>query len=150
MVKVEVNKERETVTFSTVVTVDGKNLVLSVTKLLYYQKEKHLLFPNFKKTFYFEEEQYTNPKLNHHTYKRLVETNYKNESNERYEVQWKEMANCEHIETGAKGIIKGELKGTDKFPDQYGIFWTEGANHSNFGTHPYWNDKDKIRLLTNE
>jgi hypothetical protein len=54
---------------------------------------------------------------------------------------------CEHKETGAKGIIKSELKGTDKFPDQYGIFWTEKANHGSYGSHFYWNDKDKIKII---
>ena len=54
---------------------------------------------------------------------------------------------CEHIETGAKGIVKSELKGTKDFPDQYGIYWTAGANYGKFGNHYYWNDKDKIRII---
>lgn len=53
---------------------------------------------------------------------------------------------CEHKETGAKGIINKEMKGNDKFPDQWGIFWTSGANHGKYGTHSYWNDKDKIKI----
>lgn len=54
---------------------------------------------------------------------------------------------CKHLETGAIGIIKAQLKGTDKFPDQFGIFWIGLANSGNFGTHPYWNDKDKIQII---
>lgn len=54
---------------------------------------------------------------------------------------------CEHIITGAKGIIKDELNATDKFPAQWGIYWTEKANHGKYANHYYWNDKDKIKLL---
>lgn len=55
--------------------------------------------------------------------------------------------NCEHIETGAKGIIKSELKAEEgKFPDQWGIYWIEKANYSNYANHYYWNDKTKIKI----
>jgi hypothetical protein len=53
---------------------------------------------------------------------------------------------CKHLETGATGITKSELKGTDKFPDQWGIYWLTGANHGSFGSHYYWNDKTKILI----
>ena len=54
---------------------------------------------------------------------------------------------CKHKETNAEGIIKGELKGTDRFPDQWGIFWIKGANHGHYTNHYYWNDKEKIICL---
>lgn len=57
---------------------------------------------------------------------------------------------CEHIDTGAKGIIISELTEEDargNFPEQYGIFWTEKANSGKFANHYYWNDKTKIRIL---
>ena len=52
---------------------------------------------------------------------------------------------CEHIETGAIGIIKNELKGNGKFPDQWGIYWIKKANSGKFGNHYYWNDKNLIK-----
>jgi hypothetical protein len=53
---------------------------------------------------------------------------------------------CKHKETGMKGIIISELKGTEDFPNQFGILWTitytpETPNHY------YWNDKNKIEIL---
>ncbi len=59
---------------------------------------------------------------------------------------------CEHIETGAKGIIKKELKATNDFPDQWGIYWLndEDTRKALKGRmHYYWNDKDKIRIINN-
>ena len=87
-VKVEVNREKEVVTFSTNVTVDGRELTLSVTKLLYYQSAVTLLKPKFEDVFYWSLEAYTNPERNHNMYHRMVSTNYKNTSGELYEVQW--------------------------------------------------------------
>lgn len=37
-----------------------------------------------------------------------------------------------------------ELKGTDKFPDQWGIFWIAGAWKS---SHYFWNDKSDIIII---
>ena len=54
---------------------------------------------------------------------------------------------CEHIDSGAKGIIKNQLKATDEYPEQWGIYWTEKANCLNFANHYYWNDKSKIKIL---
>lgn len=51
---------------------------------------------------------------------------------------------CEHTETGAIGVIKEEMNNYN--PPQYGIFWTENANHSKYGNHYYWNDKQKIKI----
>jgi hypothetical protein len=62
---------------------------------------------------------------------------------------------CIHIETGHIGKITKELKGNDKFPDQWGIYWyggLEGAEHAEkikkLGSLPYWNDKDKIIIIS--
>ena len=54
---------------------------------------------------------------------------------------------CKHKETDAEGIIKGELKGTKNFPDQWGIYWTAKANYGKYANHYYWNDKEKIICL---
>lgn len=52
---------------------------------------------------------------------------------------------CTHIETGREGIIRSELKGTNEFPDQWGIYWTFTYD-SKTPSHYYWNDKDKILI----
>ena len=57
------------------------------------------------------------------------------------------MKKCKHKDTGAEGIIKSELKGSENLSDQWGIFWTKGANHGNYANHYYWNDKEKIICL---
>ena len=54
---------------------------------------------------------------------------------------------CRHKETGKEGIIKSELKGTDEFSDQWGIYWTFLYDNKT-PNHYYWNDKDKIEILT--
>jgi len=54
---------------------------------------------------------------------------------------------CIHIETGIKGLIKNELKGTDKCPDQWGIYWSKGAYQKDIPAHYYWTDKNKIKIL---
>ena len=87
MVTVKVDKKNETVTYSTLVEVDGKLLSFRVTKLLYYAKPYHLdhslPLPDdlkkqrvtlFEELFYYPKEYYTNPKLNHLAYNRLVDS----------------------------------------------------------------------------
>ena len=53
---------------------------------------------------------------------------------------------CFHKETGAIGIIWGELEADEKgrFPAQFGIHWMIDAN---YGNHYTWNDKDKIEEI---
>ena len=53
---------------------------------------------------------------------------------------------CEHKESRKKGIIKNEMTGNERFPDQWGIFWTITYD-KNTPNHYYWNDKDKITIL---
>jgi hypothetical protein len=88
MIKVNINKEKETVTFTTTLTVEGKTLQLSVTKYLYYQKPNQLDNPTFMDVFYWSEDCYTKKELNHNMYHRLLVTNYNNVNGRYYEVQW--------------------------------------------------------------
>ena len=53
---------------------------------------------------------------------------------------------CKHIETGRTGIIIDNLKGTDRFPDQYGIFWLGSCNIKEAVLH-YWQNKSDIELI---
>jgi hypothetical protein len=55
---------------------------------------------------------------------------------------------CQHIETGHIGILIDHLKGTDRFPDQYGIYW-EGRFDIKEGILNYWQNTTDIILLTN-
>jgi hypothetical protein len=61
---------------------------------------------------------------------------------------------CKYIETGHKGKITKELKGCDKFPDQWGIFWYDGRHghehterNRTLGILNFWQDKDNIEIL---
>ena len=142
MIKVNINKEK--VTFTALIRLDDKVIELSVTKYLHYQKTNQLDNPTFKDTFYWSEECYTKKELNHNVYNRLVETNFNNNNGDLYEVQWIILDKCKHRTTGATGIVKSHLNGTDKFTNQLGVFWITGANHGIYGTHPYWNDREDI------
>lgn len=144
MIRVNINKEKETVLFSTIIKVDDKLLELYVEKYLYYQKPNQLNEPTFKDTFYWSEECYTKKELNHLSYNRIVETNYHKFNTDKYEIQWNHLSKCQHRITGAFGVVKSHLNGTDKFPEQLGVFWISGANHGIYGTHPYWNDREDI------
>jgi len=53
---------------------------------------------------------------------------------------------CKNIETGMFGIIKSELKGTDEFPDQWGIYWIF-SYHKSIPSHYYWNNKNIIVII---
>jgi len=53
---------------------------------------------------------------------------------------------CRHKITGKEGIIKSELTGNEKFPNQLGIFWTFTYDIYT-PNHYYWNDVDKIQIL---
>lgn len=92
MVKVDVDKVKELVTFTTTLVVDGKMMELSVTKHLGYQSKDDLTNPTFENTFYWSEDAYTsaNPKnnCNHNAHRRMVETDYHNKNGDKYEVQW--------------------------------------------------------------
>lgn len=85
MITVIVDKKKEAVTYSTLVLVDGKLISLRVTKLLYYAKPFHLdhslplpkdVNSLFEELFYWPREYYTNPKLNHLAYNRMVDTGF--------------------------------------------------------------------------
>jgi len=54
--------------------------------------------------------------------------------------------NCIHIETGRTGKIIDYLKGTDRFPDQYGIFWLGSFNTKEAMLH-YWQNSTDIELI---
>jgi len=56
---------------------------------------------------------------------------------------------CIHTDYEYIGEIRGELKGNGKFPDQWGIFWYGGRQLDKLPYH-YWNDKDKIVIITEE
>ncbi len=88
MVEVFVDNKKELVTFFTTLRVDGRNLELSITKYLGYQSKDDLEKPIFEKVFYWSEELYTNPVRNHIAYRTLVETDYYNRNDNKYEVQW--------------------------------------------------------------
>lgn len=61
---------------------------------------------------------------------------------------------CIYIESGHMGKITQKLKGSDKFPDQWGIFWYDGRHskedaerNRTLGCLNFWQDKDKILIL---
>jgi hypothetical protein len=56
---------------------------------------------------------------------------------------------CKHKKTGMEGIIISELKGTDDFPNQFGILWTTTYTPKT-PNHYYWNDQDKIEIIEDE
>ncbi len=89
---------QETTTYSTIIVVDGKYISLSVTKHFGYQKpyelNKTLPVPKgvdlFEDIFYWPFEDFVNSlKMNKFAYKRLLETNFNNQTNLLYELQWK-------------------------------------------------------------
>ena len=103
-ITVGINKEKETVTYSTTIIVGYMEMLLSVTKLLYYAKPYHLnhsislpaeLLEKkppvtlFEELFYFPEEYYASHNRNHFCFNRLVDTNFNYQSEKYYEVQWK-------------------------------------------------------------
>ena len=104
MITVRVNKKNDTVTYSTLINVDGKLLSLKNTKYLYYAKPYHLnqslplpddliekKVTRFEEAFYWPEECYTNPKRNHFKYHDVVDSNYKLQNNKDYINQWEEI-----------------------------------------------------------
>ncbi len=48
---------------------------------------------------------------------------------------------CYHIDLGGIGLIK------ESHINQYGVYWLLNANCLNYSSHPYWNDKDKIKIF---
>lgn len=103
MLSVKGDKEKEEVTFSTTLMVDGNELYMWVTKLLGYFTPRQLGGytlegescdgQTFEEAFYFSKELYTTPPKTkhqaHHTYQRFIDTNYNYVDGKRYEVQWK-------------------------------------------------------------
>lgn len=80
MITVKINKQAETVTYSTLIYVDNKFISLTRTTLLYYAKPYHLnhslLTPGvdlFEELFNWTKECYTNPKLHHLAYFRMTQ-----------------------------------------------------------------------------
>lgn len=101
MITVKVNHKDETVTYSTLVNVDGKLLSLRVTKYLYYAKPHQLnhklplpldlqekKITLFEDLFYWSLEFYTSAKRNHVVYNNLVESDFNKQSKKAYEVNW--------------------------------------------------------------
>jgi hypothetical protein len=90
MVQVTVNKGK--VLFTTTVFVDGKEMELSVTKYADYFTKEDLTNPSFENAFYWSEEAYkpnADPLRHHNAYRRMVETDYNNQNDLTYQVQWK-------------------------------------------------------------
>lgn len=101
MITVAINHEKETVTYSTRINVEGKLLLLSITKLLYYAKPHQLnhslplpqdlidsKITLFENIFYFPIEYYTSKKRGHYVHCDIVESNYIYNSGLLYERQW--------------------------------------------------------------
>ena len=62
---------------------------------------------------------------------------------------------CIHKESKHEGRIMSTLTGTNKFPNQWGIFWFDGRRRSEdakrnktIGILPYWCDVDKIIIFS--
>lgn len=53
---------------------------------------------------------------------------------------------CISIDWGITGIIKDELPATDKFPEQWGIYWYDISEDfiKQHGLPYYWQDKSAI------
>jgi hypothetical protein len=104
MITVKVDKKNETVTYSTLLKIDGKLMSLRVLRYLGYQKayqlDHTLLLPEdllekkitlFEDLFYWPEEFYTNPKRNHLAYTKIVDSDYYYQSKKSYEINWEEI-----------------------------------------------------------
>ena len=55
---------------------------------------------------------------------------------------------CRHRKYGYIGVITKELKGTNKYPDQWGVHWY-GSDHMKKSGYNYWNDKGMIEIIEN-
>lgn len=92
-ITIEINKEKELISFTTFLKVDKHFLSLKTTRYLgYYEGSKNLAHPTFEACFYWSEKFYTNEEeSNHHMYCRLTNTNYNYIAERNYEIQWKEL-----------------------------------------------------------
>ena len=77
MITKTIDKKKQMVTFSTTLVVDGRYVNLSYSRLLGYLEtgwEKRDV--SFETYFLWPKEAFTDPKLNHATYKQIVASNY--------------------------------------------------------------------------
>jgi hypothetical protein len=104
MITVKIDKKNETVTYSTLLKIDGKLMSLRVLRYLGYQKpyqlNHKLPLPDdllekkitlFEDLFYWPEEFYTNPKRNHLAYINIFDSDYHYQSKKSYEINWEEI-----------------------------------------------------------
>lgn len=104
MITVKIDKKNETVTYSTLIRIDGKLISLRVLRYLSYQKPYQLnhslplsedliqkKITLFEDLFYWPEEFYTNPKRNHLAYINIFDSNYHYQSKKPYEINWEEI-----------------------------------------------------------
>jgi len=104
MITVKIDKKNETVTYSTLIKIDGKLISLRVLRYLGYQKpyqlNHKLPIPDdllekkitlFEDLFYWPEEFYTNPKRNHLAYVNIADSDYYKQSKKSYEINWEEI-----------------------------------------------------------
>lgn len=121
MITVSVDDKSRQVTYTTIISVDGRYVSLSITKHVgyakLYQLDQTLPTPKgydrFEDTFYWTEDQYTDPSKHHLAYTGMRDSGFNYRSGLRYEVQW------EHIDVirvlDARGNLRAiELKGTDR------------------------------------
>lgn len=101
MITVKVDHKKETVTYSTLIEIDGNLISLRVLRYLGYQKPyqlNHTLpLPEeltekkislFEDLFYWPKEYYTSPKRNHLAYANIKYSDYYFQSLKPYEIQW--------------------------------------------------------------
>lgn len=119
MITVIVDKNKEKVTYSTLLIINNKPISIKVTKLLYYAKSYHLnhnlTLPAdlverevtlFEELFYWPLELYTNSKRNHILYNLIKNSNYNYKSEQDYEVQWEVLEVYLHSENKNCLVIK--------------------------------------------
>lgn len=104
MITVRINKNDETVTYSTLVNVEGRLMSFRMTKYLYYQpacalnhsllltdEYKDFKIDLFELLFHWPKEYYTSAKRNHFVYHNLIDTNFHRQTKKNYEVNWEEI-----------------------------------------------------------
>lgn len=104
MITVRINHKDETVTYSTLISVDGKLISLRITKYLYYAKPHQLnhklplpaelqekKITLFEDLFYWPEEFYTSAKRNHFMYHNLLDSAYNKQTRKPYDANWEEI-----------------------------------------------------------
>ena len=91
-----VQNNKDVMTFTTLIKVDGRLVRLSYSRLVQYLKPKHISNPEFKEIFLFRKEAYTNEKvddkeMNHAMYNWIRESNYSRVTGIWHELQWDEI-----------------------------------------------------------